>query len=234
MTWKYQGRIYSLETPGIPLRELADERLKKGVLQDPHGLPPRAVVLQAEPLTWMIGTKTYTLGMVPAPSLRLWSAKKKEPKMVGIPDGYEESFLAKDKPKPLDGQSLAAWKALHAIDKRLCKANTVVKLKVSKRPKRERRVLSPALCSHMKSLCTLPPAPQGVRLVRVDLFTKLKGVIEQEKVIMPSTHTCTIGTKGWQTSHDRKYSLSSSSGMSSETNDYYHAAGSEKDAASFG
>lgn len=44
----------------------------------------------------------------------------------------------------------------------------------------------------MKSLPPLPPAPPGVRLVEEALFKEMKGRDEREKVVIPSTCTCTI------------------------------------------
>lgn len=96
----------------------------------------RAVILKAEPLTWM----TYTLGSAPdaKPKVVEWdivAPAKKKPKVVVIPSGYNESLLTEDKPEHLDGQLQMAWNTLHAINKRLRKADTVVKPKVSKRPR---------------------------------------------------------------------------------------------------
>lgn len=40
VTWEYQGRVYSLETPGVPLEEVVDSLPVKGALQGPCGPPP--------------------------------------------------------------------------------------------------------------------------------------------------------------------------------------------------
>lgn len=63
----------------------------------------------------------------------------------------------------------------------------MAKGKVLKRPKQEGIGDSPDSCAHMKSLRPLTPASKGVTLVGEDLFQRMKGVIEQEKVIMPSS-----------------------------------------------
>lgn len=117
---------------------------------------------------------------------------KKRPKVGDMPCGYDEHPLGEDKPETLYGLLQAAYNALHTNDKWLCKVKSMTAGKVSKRPSRERRRLSHASHSHMKSLRQLLLTSQGVRLVGESLFTEMKEVIEQEKVVMPPTHICAI------------------------------------------